>query len=177
VRSDARANRDRILAAAEQVFGAEGADVSTEEVARRAGVGIGTVFRHFPTKRDLLEATVVRHFEHLIEEVDAPGAALDGVIRTLVSSGATKVALIHRLAALGAISEPVDRVSRELKQLVDGLLRRGQAAGAVRAEVTVDEVYLLIRALATVTGTTDTSTLDRAVDLILNGLSPGAGRT
>ncbi len=63
MRVDARLNRERILAAAEEVFGELGAQTSTEEVARRAGVGVATVFRHFPTQADLVEATLVRHFD------------------------------------------------------------------------------------------------------------------
>ena len=65
MRQDARENRERILAAAEVVFGARGATGSTEEVAQRADVGIATVFRHFPTKETLVEAALLRHFDHL----------------------------------------------------------------------------------------------------------------
>src|SRR5689334_5067367 len=68
MRRNARANRERILAAAEAVFAANGETGSTEEVAARAGVGIATVFRHFPTKDALLEATVIRHFQRLDEQ-------------------------------------------------------------------------------------------------------------
>src|SRR5580658_9480883 len=69
-RVDARANRGRILDAAEEVFGQGGESASTEEVARRAGVGIATVFRHFPTKAELLEAVLARRFERLRERAD-----------------------------------------------------------------------------------------------------------
>ena len=72
MRKNARANRERILAAAEAVFGASGELGSTEDVADRAGVGIATVFRHFPTKEALIEATLVRQFDRLNEQ--APGS-------------------------------------------------------------------------------------------------------
>ena len=167
MRSDARANRDRILAAAQEVFGAGGAGASTEEVARLAGVGAGTVFRHFPTKRDLLEATVLRLFDHLAQEAGAAGATLDGVVRTLVSTGATKLALGNQL---GAASPAVEDAARALKAAVDRLLRRGQQAGAVRPDVSVNEVYLIVRALATVAPSADPATTDRALEVVLAGL-------
>src|SRR2546430_17069544 len=68
MRKNARANRERILAAAEAVFGASGELGSTEDVAARAGVGIATVFRHFPTKDALIEAALVRQFDRLGEQ-------------------------------------------------------------------------------------------------------------
>ena len=175
MRSDARANRDRILAAAEEVFGVAGADAPTDEVARRAGVGIGTVFRHFPTKRDLLEATVVRHFDRLTRAARAPDAALDAVLDTLISTGATKLALLNRLAELGDAAAPVVAASQDLKAAVGHLLRREQRAGAVRPDVTVEEVYLLVRALAGVVATATPATGGRAVRVILDGLRPALG--
>ncbi|NMO51907.1 helix-turn-helix transcriptional regulator [Actinoplanes sp. TBRC 11911] len=71
MRADAQTNRDRILDVAEEVFGKGGPAASTEEVARRAGVGIATVFRHFPTKAGLLEAVLVRRFDRLRERAEA----------------------------------------------------------------------------------------------------------
>ena len=68
MRKNARANRERILAAAEAVFGASGGLGSTEDIAGRAGVGIATVFRHFPTKDALIEATLIRQFDRLDEQ-------------------------------------------------------------------------------------------------------------
>jgi len=170
MRSDARANRDKVLAAAEEIFGTAGADASTDDVARRAGVGIGTVFRHFPTKRDLLEATVVRHFEQLTEEVSGAGTTLDDALRRLISTGATKIALINRLVALDEFSAPAERASKALKAAVRARLREEQEAGVIRPDVTVEEVYLLVRALANVATTVDPSTVDRAVEVILDGL-------
>ena len=110
MRADARANRERVLEAAEQVFGEFGAHASTEEVARRAGVGIATVFRHFPTKRHLIEAALVRHFEEITRRAvelhaapDAAGALRD-LVATMVTTGATKVTLANLLDADGGFS-------------------------------------------------------------------------
>src|SRR5580692_1830938 len=76
-RVDARANRVRILDVAEEVFGQGGESASTEQVARLAGVGIATVFRHFPTKAELLEAVLARRFERLRERADGLAGAAD----------------------------------------------------------------------------------------------------
>src|SRR5215468_6504415 len=116
MRADARANRDRILAAAEEVFAEGGVAASTEEIALRAGVGIGTVFRHFPTKQELIEATVVRHFEQLTAHArelaahDDAEAALRELIETMVGGAATKIVLIGLLG--DTTSDTVVRASR-----------------------------------------------------------------
>src|SRR5262249_57944267 len=98
-RADARANRARILDVAEEVFGKGGESASTEEVARLAGVGIATVFRHFPTKAALLEAGLVRRFDRLCERAEAlldaadPGSAFRDFFGQLVTDAATKIAI------------------------------------------------------------------------------------
>jgi AcrR family transcriptional regulator len=184
VRTDAQENRRRILAAAEEVFGRRGAAGSTEEVARLAGVGIATVFRHFPTKEALIEAALVQHFNRLVEQARAAAkeadaaAALRRLVRTMIETGATKVTLAS-LVDQETAPEAVLAVSAELRSAVRLVLRRAQRAGAVRTSVTVDEVYLLIRGLAQATATmpTSTRTLGRAVDVVLDGLGltpPGA---
>lgn len=179
MRQDARENRERILAAAEAVFGAHGATASTEEIARRAGVGIGTVFRHFPTKEALVEATLLRHFDHLVERAEAlahgadPAVAWRALIRTMVAGGATKLALVSMLTADAPFPAGAAAAVDRLKAAVDGVLRRAQDAGAVRPAVTVEEVYLLIRGLAQASAAqpTEPATLDRAIDVVLAGLS------
>jgi AcrR family transcriptional regulator len=182
MRSDARANRDRILSAAEAVFGEAGAEGSTEEVARRAGVGIGTVFRHFPTKRDLVEATVVRHFEQLtvrareLSALDDPTAALRRLIEVMVGGGATKIALLALLAESGGFTDPAVRASQDLRDVFGALLRRAQQAGTVRRDVSVDEVYLLIRGLsqASAHAPAKKPALRKALAVVLDGLAPPA---
>lgn len=179
MRSDALANRDRILVAAEAVFAESGAAGSTEEVARRAGVGIGTVFRHFPTKQDLLEATVVRHFEELTGRARAlagapdPGAALRKMIEAMVGGSATKIALIGLLVDAGGFTAPAVGASEQLRAEVAGLLRRAQQAGAVRPDISVDEVYLLVRGLSQATAHVPVkkATLRKALGVVLDGLS------
>jgi AcrR family transcriptional regulator len=177
VRADARANRDRILAAAEELFAEEGSDASTEAVARRAGVGVGTVFRHFPTKQELIEATVVRHFEMLIVQArglagrDDAGGALRELTETMVNGTETKLLLLGLLG--DAVTEDVLRASRELRAAVRVLLRRAQEAGAVREDVSVDDLYLLVRglALAGAHGPAKPGTRRKALEVVLAGLA------
>ena len=180
MRQDARENRERILAAAEEVFGAQGGAGSTEEVARLAGVGIATVFRHFPTKEELIEAALLRHFDHLTERAHALAAGADlavawrTLVRTLIETGATKLTMASMLAGReGYPTGAAVAASNRLKDTVRAILRQAQDAGVVRSSVTVEEVYLLIRALAqaSATMTARPGTLDRAIDVVLAGLS------
>ncbi|MGC4893851.1 TetR/AcrR family transcriptional regulator [Micromonospora sp. DT31] len=182
MRSDARANRDRILAAAEEVFGELGATGSTEDVARRAGVGVATVFRHFPTKRDLLGATVVRHFEHLTSYARAAGsepeagAAFRALLSTMTERGAGKIVMLGLLIDAGGFTEGALRASAALRTEVDASLRRAQGAGAIRTDVTVDDVYLLIRglSLAAAHPSIEPSATGPALRVVLDGLAAGA---
>lgn len=177
MRHDARVNRERILAAADRVFGTHGEAGSTEEVARLAGVGIATVFRHFPTKEALIEAALVRHFTGLLDRARAaaaasdPTAALPALIREMIERGASKLTLA---SMLGDAPVSVVTAAGEVKAAVDTALRRAQAAGAVRPEVGVEELYLLIRGLAQATAAAPVpaAVLDRAVDVVLAGLFP-----
>lgn len=178
MRSDARANRERLLAAAEEVFGEAGANAATEEIARRAGVGVGTLFRHFPTKQDLIEATLLRHLGLLIDEArrlaesNSPDVALSTMIRTMVSGAPAKVTLFGLLSSEGGTTA-ASRASGELRAAVADLLARAQQVGAARPDAGVDEVYLLLRGLSQATTLTgvDSETLDRAVGIVLDGLT------
>jgi AcrR family transcriptional regulator len=182
MRADARANRERILAAADEVFGAQGTSAATEQIAHLAGVGIATVFRHFPTKTDLVEATLVRHFEALTERAEAlrrsddPGAALAELIRAMVARGATKVSLATMLTDSGGFPVAAAAASRGLRKAVARVLRDAQAAGAARSDVSVDELYLLVRGLsqAAAAQPVPSRTMRGAVEVILKGIAPSA---
>jgi AcrR family transcriptional regulator len=150
-RADAQANRDRILDVAEEVFGQGGESASTEEVARLAGVGIGTVFRHFPTKAALLEAVLVRRFDLLREraeellDADDPGQAFRALFGHLVAHGAAKTAITEALLDAGGDRDgDAARASDRLRQAVGALFRSAQQAGAVRDDVELPEVYALL---------------------------------
>ena len=153
LRADARRNQARILDAAEAVFAAKGTAASTEEIARQAGVGIGTVFRHFPTKDALLEAVFFGRLRRLADEVDAlaaaedPGAALFSFFTRVVDQAATKLAFVDALAAAGveliqhATASPV---GQDLLGAIGALLTRAQRAGTVRDDIGVAELIALL---------------------------------
>jgi AcrR family transcriptional regulator len=182
MRRSALANRERILVAAEAVFGADGARGSTEDVAELAGVGIATVFRHFPTKEQLIEATLVRHFRHLDEqaiqlagEVDAD-QALRRLMATMVDTGSTKLTLISLVGERGEIPPPVQEAAETLRATMDGILERAKASGAVQNDVTVDELFVLVRGLAQAAATLPLApgTLSGAIEIVYRGLAPGS---
>jgi len=178
VRANAVANRERILAAAEAVFGEHGATGSTEDVAQRAGVGIATVFRHFPTKSALIEAALIRYFEVLNQQASVPaaspdaGSALRTLIRTMIETGSTKLTLASLLAD-GTLPPALRDASDALRRTVHDVLTRAATAGEIRQDVSVDEVYLLVRGLAQACATTTTPrrTPDGAINIVLTGLS------
>jgi AcrR family transcriptional regulator len=150
LRADALANRGRILDAADDVFSRGGEAASTEEVARVAGVGIATVFRHFPTKAALLEAVLVRRFERQrdraskLEQHDDPGAAFFELFAQIVSDASGKIAIAEAVVAAGGEHARARHASEQLRQSIGVLLRRAQDAKAVRADVALDEVYALL---------------------------------
>lgn len=149
LRADARRNRARILAAAVEVFDEHGTSASTEEVARRAGVAIGTVFRHFPTKDDLLAAIMKdlrSRLEDRAEELAAgeDPAALFVFFTEVVEYAAGARTVVHLLAA--GMDVGVDRQLAGLGQALEPLLARARDAHAVRDDVRLDEVLALLTA-------------------------------
>jgi AcrR family transcriptional regulator len=151
MRADARRNRARILAVAEEVFAEQGASASTEEVAARAGVAIGTVFRHFPTKKDLLAEIVKEFMQRLADEVNVlvaegePATALFEFFTKIVRQAAAKKTVVDLLAEAGVTLE-VGKPLRAFGQAIDSLLVAAQRAGAVRDDVALAEVVALLTA-------------------------------
>lgn len=140
MRADARRNRDRILAAANQVFAARGAAASTEEVAAEAGVAIGTVFRHFPTKQDLLAAIL----KDLLAELTAAAADDDlfGFFTRVVTAAAEKKFVVELLEGDFEIAQPIQTFAGAVERLLADAL----ATGTVRDGVRLDEVLALLTA-------------------------------
>ncbi|MET8040387.1 helix-turn-helix domain-containing protein [Micromonospora sp. NPDC005215] len=141
LRADAQRNRARILDAAEAVFAEFGSRASTEEVARRAGVAIGTVFRHFPTKDDLLAAIMKRLLAQLVEE--AARHDLFGFFTHTVAQAASKKTAVDLLAGSGVDIQLPDALGH-LEEAVVRLLEQAQAAGAVADSVRLPEVMALL---------------------------------
>ncbi len=150
-RADAVRNLAKILEAAEEVFAAEGLAVPIDEVARRAGVGIGTVYRHFPTKEALFEAIVVARLESLVDRAEElcdatdAGAALFAFVDDLVTLAVEKKDIHDELARVGVTSEQLGApIKEKLTARVEVLLQRAQAAGAVRQDVTIVDITTLL---------------------------------
>lgn len=150
-RADAVRNRERVLEAAKAVFSAGGPEASLEAVARRAGVGIGTLYRHFPTREALFEAVYRREVQQLSELAEQLKAEADPVealrrwLRSNVEFVATKKGMSAALAlTVQGSSELRAHASERLTQSVAALLERAVAAGRIRADISPED---LLRAL------------------------------
>ncbi|QRP49933.1 TetR/AcrR family transcriptional regulator [Amycolatopsis sp. FDAARGOS 1241] len=183
LRADARRNRAKVLEAAETVFAAKGTGAPTEEVAREAGVGVGTVFRHFPTKEALLEAVLFARLHRFVDEAesvvarDSPdaGAAFFTFLTSWIEMSSAKNAYFEALSAAG-VSVPTagSVVGARLLDALGMLLRRAQDAGAVRPDVTVGELIPVIigTAKAAEHVGTDCGLRNRVVAILFDGLRP-----
>lgn len=149
-RADSRRNRARLLEAANSVFGEKGAAASTEEVALRAGLGIGTLVRHFPTKQALLEAIVLARLERLVEAARTVLAESrpDGffaLFGLFLAEAQDKRALGEAVAAAGeAFRTAHSAILDELWAIYSTLILRGQAAGLIRPGFDADDVRALL---------------------------------
>jgi AcrR family transcriptional regulator len=150
-RADAVRNRERVLEAAKAVFSAGGPDASLEAVAKRAGVGIGTLYRHFPTREALFEAVYRREVQQLTELAEAlkteadPVDALRRWMRSNVEFIATKKGMLAALAlAIHGSSDLYAHTFERLTKAVRALLARAVAAGEMRADISPED---LLRAL------------------------------
>jgi len=146
-RADAIRNRERVLEAAKAVFSAGGPDASLEAVARRAGVGIGTLYRHFPTREALFEAVYRREVQQLSELAEAlksepdPVDALRRWLRSNVEFVATKKGMSAALAlAVQSSSELTAFSFDRLTKAVGALLDRAVAAGEIRSDISPEDI-------------------------------------
>ena len=146
-RADARRNRERILGAAKKVFADVGVDASMEVVARRAGVGVGTLYRHFPTKEDLLGELVAEQFTAFAEqaklslaEVDDPWEALAGTLRANAQIASENLAVQNALTGSEVNWDRVDPIRNELLEVTDELIAQAHRAGVVRDDLDVSDI-------------------------------------
>jgi AcrR family transcriptional regulator len=174
-RADARRNYDKVIAAARSAFTESGAETSLEGIARRAGVGIGTLYRHFPNRQALLEAVYVEEVDRFCSsasELDglAPWDAFATWIEGLVDYMATKMALANELFDYVDRGAPVFTSCRaSLFAAGEPLLQRAQAAGAVRGDVDVAEVIQLIGGITKIQGA-EPEQIRHLLSIALDGL-------
>ena len=173
-RADARRNRDALVAAARALFAEDGTSAPLEDVAERAGVGIGTLYRHFPTRQALLEAVYVDEVEAMARaanELSAlpPWDALSQWLHQYVGFAATKRALNEALME----TDPNSNVLLTCRTAIVGagttLVERAQHAGVVRNDTTFLDIVRMVGAIAMVP-TEDPEQKDRLLELALDGL-------
>lgn len=176
-RADARRNRTNILLAAESAFATEGLGVPVDEIARRAGVGPGTLYRNFPTKEALYEAVIMRHMEALASEADGlatsptPGDALFGFLRRMADEASSKRNLVEAmLGAGGTVPERLEAVKQQVAAAVAVLLERAQASGEVRRDVTVEDLFGMVIGCAMKPVTDDPRAQERMLSIVCDGL-------
>jgi AcrR family transcriptional regulator len=179
MRADARRNHERVLDAAYDVFAEHGLEAQIDEIAHRAGVGVGTVYRHFPAKEDLLAALADRKFAWMagrarqaLAEDDA-WEALCNFVRDAAGRTAEDIAIADAMGSrpemMGAAAERAGML-----ELLDQLVSRAQAQGAAREDVTGSDLPMVFCALGSVAkaGTAlEFMRWDRLVEVILDGLA------
>ncbi|MDG4895071.1 TetR/AcrR family transcriptional regulator [Mesorhizobium sp. WSM4976] len=182
LRADARRNRDKLVEAAAQMFASDGVDVSLEEIARRAGVGIGTLYRHFPTREHLVEVVYRREVEGLCHAADElarehpADVALELWMQRFVDYIATKRGLATSLRLLlttnsTLFSDTSGRVSGAMRSLVQA----AAAAGKIRADVDASDVMHALGGIYSAPNTPDwRERSGRLVKLLIDGLRFGA---
>jgi AcrR family transcriptional regulator len=180
LRADARRNRDQVLAVAREMLSVEGSSASFDEIARRAGVGVGTVYRHFPTRSALFEAVMLGRIEQFTEQArllsaagTAPEEAFRGYFAHVVGEVALNQALCEALddGSDTAIAVP-DQVRREFVESFETLLAQAKEAGAVRPDVDVADVLDLIISLAAAERRARSrSTPNQLTAIVLDGLT------
>jgi AcrR family transcriptional regulator len=173
-RADAIRNRRRVLEAARRCMARKGLDAQVEEIARLAGVGVGTVYRHFPTKDDLVEALAMARFERLAElgrealGTEDPWQSFADFMRASAKiqseDRALSEVLTSRPDTMSRAAESVDILS-----LVAELMGRGQAAGAIRPDADPRDVPMMMCALAG-TFRNPHANPERYIGIVLDGL-------
>jgi AcrR family transcriptional regulator len=175
MRADARRNYVRLLDEAARAFAEQGVDASLEEVARRAGVAIGTLYRHFPTRNALLEALMRARFDRHAEEAEAlltaddPLSALRTWAHLLVQASTSYRGLVAAVAeALADETSALHRSCVGMREAAGRLVARAQASGDLRPDLTVNE--LLLSAHAAGWAAERGGSLERQLDLVFTGL-------
>jgi AcrR family transcriptional regulator len=178
MRADARRSRAKLLEAATAAFAEHGADAPLDDIARRAGVGIGTLYRHFPTRTDLQAAVyrsqvfaVCQTADELVATVP-PEQAFFGWVRAMAGYLATKRGLSRALIeAVGKDSELISGCWVAMRDSTDRLLAHAQQAGVLRADISAQDVLRLVHGITIATEQTPADA-DRLLALVLDGLRP-----
>jgi AcrR family transcriptional regulator len=182
LRRDVRRNRAKLLAVAAEVFAADGTNASLEEVARRAGVGPGTLYRHFPTRQDLLVALLRDRVDALTARAtqlladSSPADALRIWLEAVARHTSTYRGLpdVLKASAGDAPSDVLAACHQQMRSTGAALVKRARDAGVLREDVEVSEVFQLVDAVAWATeqSAPHTGRMERLLTLVLEGLQP-----
>jgi AcrR family transcriptional regulator len=184
LRKDARRNREAILQAARELF-AESADVPMYEIARRAGVGQATLYRNFPDRRSLAAQLIAEQIERS-ERLAAEHAGDPDAFFVLLREIAETVGRYHGISELAredaCVGSELERMRRRLAELIGGPLRNAKAAGSLRRDMTIDDLFLIVLMIrGAVDGADSTvaraAAASRALTVALDGIAPPAART
>jgi AcrR family transcriptional regulator len=172
LRADATRNREKVRRAAREAFAESGYGVPLDEIAARAGVGPGTVYRHFPAKEALFEAVVTSRVEDLVADARAradaadPGEAFFGYLARIAEESAAKRDLPDAISITGSLRE-------DIFAALDLLLRRAKQAGAVRPEARTSDLIVLLKGMfAGLEGSTDPALRELVFAVLADGLRP-----
>jgi len=179
-RADARRNYDKLIAAAREAFATDGTATSLEDIARRADVGIGTLYRNFPTRQHLLEAVYIEELEAIAQRAQElsdlpPWDALTTWLREYVGFSATKRLVAEELVDYRSDNPVFASCRRDLHDAGDWLVARAQASGVVRPDANFVEIVRMVSGIAAIK-TDDPGEIDRILGIALDGLRyrPGA---
>jgi AcrR family transcriptional regulator len=182
LRADARRNRERLLEAAVELFAERGTDVSLDAVAGRAGVGIGTLYRHFANREALVEAAYRTEVAHLCDAAPdllaeyPPDVALEQWMKRFVAYAAAKRGMHGALQAIAARTDLFAETRQQMLRAIGTLLDAGVAAGLLRSDVSADDVRRAMVALWNLTGEGEEAHADALIRIIVDGVRHGAGR-
>jgi AcrR family transcriptional regulator len=184
MRADARRNYERLLAEAEVAFRERGTEASLEEIARRAGVSIGTLYGHFPTRQALLEAALHQSIDRLVATAEqllthpSPGEALARWARaTAAHMSAYRGLATSLLSSLKDENNPLHWACQQMTAAGERLLDRARAAGLVRADAAAADMFALINAAAWVREQVPDEQGDRLLAFMIDGLRPVTAET
>jgi AcrR family transcriptional regulator len=178
MRADARRNYAALIAAADEVFAEQGGGAALEEIAQRAGVGIGTLYRHFPSRRALILATI-EHASNAVSEqgrdlldAPAPREALETWLRALLEHASAYNGLGAEALRLPPDPEEQSDSCSALRTACAALLERAQVAGEVRADIDATDLFLMVYSLASAGAQVGAplQTAERLLSLVFDGL-------
>jgi AcrR family transcriptional regulator len=175
MRADARRNRERLVSAAREVFAQEGSSVSMEAIAKHAGVGIGTLYRHFPNRFDIVEAVYRDDVEELVRAAEEtkdlePWEAVEAFFEAFLRYTKTKRVLLSELQQ-GFEKNPElrSRMRERIDSAFDLVVERAKHAGVVREDVNGSDLTQLVSPICTNASIPDEQT-HRLINMILDGL-------